>query len=125
MYTDMKADISKIAAALAASLIAADGVIEEEEKRVAVHVGQSLFPGFSTLCFETLLDGLDELPSAYEIATTLRELLNDEDKELIVNYLVAIAAADNEIVEVERKELETVAEALGVELPPLVSNVST
>ena len=116
---DMQADVPKVAAALAASLIASDGVIEDEEREVAVRMGRRMVPGFSNMTFETLLEGLDDLPSAYELATQLRDLLDEEDKDQIINYLVAIAAADNEIVEVENQELQAVADALGVPLPPL------
>lgn len=119
MITDMKADVPKVAAALAASLIAVDGVIEHEEKEIAIDMGRRMIPGFSHLEFETLLDGIDNLPSAYEIASTLRNLLDDEAKDIIIDYLVAIATADQQIVEVEHQELETVAEALGVPLPPM------
>lgn len=113
------ADVPKVAAALAASLIAVDGVIDEEEKQVAVEMGRRMLPGFSHVEFETLLDGISELPSAYDLAMTLKDLLDDEAKDTIINYLVAIAGADNEVVEVEHQELEAVAAALGVPLPPL------
>jgi uncharacterized tellurite resistance protein B-like protein len=116
---DMQADVPKVAAALAASLIASDGVIEDEEREVAVRMGRRMVPGFSNITFETLLEGLDELPSAWELATQLRELLDDEGKDQVINYLVAIAMADDEIVEVENQELQAVADALGVPLPPL------
>ncbi len=119
MFTDMKADIPKVAAALAASLIAVDGVIDPEEKEVAIEMGRRMIPGFSNLSFETLLDGLDNLPSAYEIASTITEILDDESKDIIIDYLVAIATADDKIVEVEHQELEAVAAALGVPLPPM------
>ena len=116
---DLQADLPKVAAALAASLIASDGVIDDEERDVAVRMGRRMIPGFSNLTFETLLEGLDDLPSAYELASQLRDLLDEEDKDQIINYLVAIAMADDEIVEVENQELQAVADALGVPLPPL------
>ena len=116
---DLQADLPKVAAALAASLIASDGVIEDEERDVAVRMGRRMIPGFSNLTFETLLEGLDDLPAAYELASQLRDLLDEEDKDQIINYLVAIAMADEEIVEVENQELQAVADALGVPLPPL------
>lgn len=119
MLADMKADVPKVAAALAASLIAVDGVIEDQERQVAIRMGQRMIPGFSNLSFETLLDGLDELPSAYELASTIKDVLDDESKDLIIDYLVAVATADDKIVEVEHQELEAVATALGVPLPPM------
>ncbi len=119
MSIELRADVPKVAAALAASLVAVDGVVDDEEKEVAIRMGRRMLPGFSHLVFETLLEGLDELPSAYEIACMLKDMLDDEGKDNIINYLVAIAGADNEVVEVEHQELEAVAAALGVPLPPL------
>lgn len=119
MFSDHKADVPKVAAALAASLIAVDGVIDDEEKEMAVRMGRSMLPGFSNTTFETLLEGLDELPSAYELASTLTDVLDEESKDNVINYLVAIATADDVIVEVEHQELEAVAAALGVPLPPM------
>lgn len=119
MLMDLKADVPKVAAALAASLIAVDGVVDDEEREVAVRMGHRMLPGFSHLAFETLLDGIDDLPSAYELASVLKDVIDDESKDTIINYLVAIAGADNEVVEVEEQELEAVAAALGVPLPPL------
>lgn len=117
--TRYKSDVNKIAAALAVSLISADGVIDEEEKEVAVRVGQNMLPGFSKATFEKLLDHVDEMPSAYELAHPLRKLLENEDKDRIMDYLVAVAGADHKVVRVEAEELKAVAKALGVPLPPI------
>lgn len=119
MLTRFKSDVNKIAAALAVSLISSDGVIDEEEKAVAIRVGQSMLPGFSKATFEKLLEELDELPSAYELAKPLRKVLDNEAKDRIMDYLVAVAAADNEVVRVEAEELKAVAKGLGVPMPPV------
>ncbi len=114
---DLHADLPTVAAALAASLVAADGKIEENEKRVANELGTEMLPGFNTLIFETLLDGIDEVPSATQLASTMRGLLTDEDKTTIMNYLIALAAADGIVVADEKKELQAVARGLGIEMP--------
>jgi len=119
MLTRYKTDVNKIAAALAASLISSDGDIDEEEKAVAIEVGQRMLPGFSRATFEKILEELDDLPSAYELAAPLRKVLDDEMKDTILDYLVAIAGADHEVVQVEAEELKAVAQALGVPLPPI------
>ena len=119
MLTRYKTDVNKIAAALAVSLISSDGVIDEEEKAVAIEVGQRMLPGFSKATFEKILEELDDLPSAYELAAPLRKLIDDEMKDTILDYLVAIAGADHEVVQVEAEELKAVAQALGVPLPPI------
>jgi uncharacterized tellurite resistance protein B-like protein len=119
MLTRYKSDVTKIAAALAVSLISSDGVIEEEEKAVAISVGQRMLPGFSRATFEKLLEEVDHMPSAYQLAAPLRKLLDDETKDQIMEYLVAVAGADHEVVQVEAQELQAVADALGVPLPPI------
>jgi uncharacterized tellurite resistance protein B-like protein len=119
MLTRYKSDVNKIAAALAVSLISADGVIDEEEKEVAVRVGQAMLPGFSKATFEKLLDHIDEIPSAYELAHPLRKVLDEETKDRILDYLVAVAGADHKVVRVEAEELKAVAKALGVPMPPI------
>lgn len=119
MLKRWKSDIPRVAAALAASLISVDGVIEDEEKQVAIAVGRDMIPGFSPTVFEELLAEIDNLPSAWELAAPLRKELDDETKDLILEYLVAVAGADHEVVKVEARELQAVAKALGAPLPPL------
>ena len=114
---DLQADLPTVAAALAASLVASDGVIEENEKKVANELGTEMLPGFNTLIFETLLDGIDEVPSATQLASTMRGLLSDEDKKTILKYLKALASADGIVVGDEKKELQAVARGFGVEMP--------
>ena len=119
MLKRWKSDIPRIAAALAASLIAVDGVIEEEEKAVAIALGKDRISGFSREVFEEMLAEIDSLPSAYELAAPLRKELDDETKDLILEYLVAVAGADHQMVKGEKRELQAVAKALGAPLPPL------
>ena len=119
---DLHADVPTVGAALAASLIAVDGVIEDREKEVADKLGHEMLPGFSSLIFETLLDGLTELPSAYEVASTLRSMLSDAEKATILQYLTAVAKADSKVADEEQTELQDIARALGVKLPPLVAS---
>ena len=116
---DLHADLPTVAAALAASLVAADGVIDEQEKKVANALGEQMLPGFSSLIFETLLDGIDELPTARKLASTMRGLLTPEDKKIIMEYLAALATADDRVVDVELQELQAVAAGLGTEMPTL------
>lgn len=119
MLMRYKSDVNKIAAALAVSLISSDGVIDEEEKQVAISVGQNMLPGFSKATFEQLLDHVEDMPSAYELASPLRKVLDDETKDRIMDYLVAVAGADHKVVRVEAEELKAVAKALGVPVPPI------
>lgn len=114
---DLQADLPTVAAALAASMIASDGVIEEKEKEVANRLGMEMLPGFSTLIFETLLDGIDEVPSATQLASTMKGMLSLEDKQTIMKYLTSLAAADGIVVGDEKRELQAVARGLGVDMP--------
>jgi tellurite resistance protein len=112
-----KADVPTTAAALAALLVAADGVIDPREKAVAVSLGKDMFLDFCPLAFETLLNGVDHLPGAAELAAQVRPLLDEHGKVLIMEYLVALAVADDRVVNVEREKLQEVAVGLGTELP--------
>lgn len=112
-----KADVPTVAAALAALLVAADGKITKEEILVASTLGGKMFPGFSPLVFETILDGMSDLPTAEELATNVRDLLDNEGKNAVMQYLVALANADENIADVEREQLTAVARALGTDLP--------
>lgn len=119
---DLHADLPTVAAALAASLVAADGVIDEQEKKVANSLGEEMLPGFSTLIFETLLDGIDELPSARQLASTMKGLLTPNDKKLIMEYLAALATADDRVVDMEIQELQAVAAGLGTDMPEMAKS---
>ena len=114
-----KADVPTTAAALAALLVAADGVIDPREKAVAIELGKGIFLDFCPIAFETLLEGVGELPTATELARRVRYLLDDHGKVLVLEYLVALAVADDRVVNVEHAALEEVAQALGAELPSL------
>lgn len=121
-HTMQKADVPTVAAALAALLVAADGEIDAREKAVAATLGAEKFPGFSPLVFETLLEGMDDLPTATDLASLLGDLVDFEGKSAIMEYLVALANADDGVAEVERSQLVDVAQALGVALPELSAN---
>lgn len=114
-----KADVPTVAAALAALLVAADGDINATEKAVASSLGSRMFPGFSPLVFETLLEGMEVVPSAGELATKLRDLVDENGKVAIMQYLVALANADDNVADVEKDQLAEVARALGTPMPAL------
>jgi uncharacterized tellurite resistance protein B-like protein len=114
-----KADVPTVAAALAALLVSADGKITSGEKAVASSLGARMFPGFSPLIFEILLEGMDDLPQAGELASKLSHLLDEQGKKAIMEYLAALAAADDNVAEVEREQLVEIAQALGAEMPAL------
>ncbi len=115
----IRVDVPTVAAALAALMVAVDGSIDEVEKRVALRLGREMFPGFAPFVFDTLLEGVEHMPEASELAAQLEALLSDEGKKQILDYLVAIARADEIVVKQERDQLEKVAQALETELPSI------
>lgn len=116
-----KADVPTVAAALAALLVAADGEIKSAEKAVAADLGARMFPGFSPLVFETLLEGMEVLPSAGELATRLRDLVDEDGKVAIMQYLVALANVDSKVTALEKDQIEQVAKALGADMSALTA----
>jgi uncharacterized tellurite resistance protein B-like protein len=114
---DLKPDVPTSAAALAALLVAADGIIDPREKAVAVSLGKSMFYDFCPTKFDTLLAGVHKLPSATQLGAILRDLLDKDGKILIMEYLVALAVADDRVVNLEREKLSEVADSLGTPLP--------
>jgi tellurite resistance protein len=114
-----KADVPTVAAALAALLVAADGEIKSDEKAVATQLGARMFPGFSPLVFETLLEGMEELPSAGELAGRLTDLVDEDGKRAIMEYLVALANVDSKVSALEKEQIVQVAQALGTAMPAL------
>lgn len=115
----IRVDVPTVAAALGALMVAVDGSIDEVEKRVATRLGMKMFPGFAPFVFDTLLEGVDHMPSASELAAQLEALLSEEGKSAVMEYLVAIAQADEIVVEQEREQLEQIAQALKTDLPPV------
>lgn len=112
-------DIAKVAACLAASMVAADGKVEEEEIVVAVGIGQQLVEGFTPELFMACLENVQSLPSTTQMAGLLADQLECDGKVAIMEYLIAIAASDGVIDQSEVNELKEAAFALGVTIPDL------
>ncbi len=115
----VEVDIPKVAAALAASMIAADGKIEQSEVQMAVGVGQRIVEGFSPEYLIHCVKNHSTLPSAAHMAGMLGNELSVEGKQVILKYLLAIAASDGEIDPSEVRLLEDVARAFGQPVPAL------
>jgi uncharacterized tellurite resistance protein B-like protein len=115
-------DIPRTAAALAALLITADGQIHPDEKAIAISLGRSMFLDFCPLVFETMLNGVDDLPKARELADQVSPLLDTDGKVLIMEYLVALAVADDRLVDAEQTTLSEIAQALGTDMPSQLPN---
>lgn len=94
---------------LAASMIAADGKIEASEIAVANEIGAKLFADFNPADFETVAADVKGLPAPQDIASLLTEILTEEGKKALFLYLLAIAQADGQVAESEKKLLEEIA----------------
>lgn len=109
-------DLVKVCYNLAASLIAADGVIDAQEITTAKSHGGMLFPDFDDSEFEKVVNNWRTLPDPRRMAGMIRSVLNLEQRAQVYDYLNRIAWADGEIHPDEEKMLERVARSMGLEL---------
>ena len=100
---------------LAAAMVAADGRIEPEEIMVAEGIGGRIFESFDPIDFRECCNHPDELPDPVRTADYLTGTLSPDQKQTIMRYLNAIAAADGEVADSEFELLCRIADALGVE----------
>ncbi len=110
-------DLPRIAATLAASMVAADGRVDPTEVRTAIAIGCQLIEGFSPQLFQQVLDGARRLPPIDQQASLLAAVLEDDGKVALLKYLTAIASADGVIDDAEIAQLQATAQALGLALP--------
>lgn len=101
---------------LAAAMVAADGKIEQDEIIVAEGIGQKLFEDFDSVEFREYCNDPEQIPDVIELSKLMCEVLEDEHKGLIIEYLKAISEADGDVSEEETSLLNTVSSGLGVEL---------
>ena len=109
-------DLAQLCYFLAANMIVADGVVEEEEIQVAVASGTNLFPEFDETALRAVLNDRSKLPHAPDIATLLREILSPEAKQALFSYLCEIAQADGHVDDSEKQLLGEIAQNLDVDL---------
>lgn len=114
-------DLARIAASLAATMVAADGKVEPQEVQAAVQIGTQLFQEFDAKLFNEVLENVKRLPSTTELAAMLTGVLDEPGRAALIEFLHAIASSDGNIDAAEIKELQEAANALGVALPDAVS----
>lgn len=107
-------DVNAVGCALAASMILADGEVEESEIRAAEEAGDRVFEGFDEAALRMLVEHGKDLPPAEELAAMLRDTLDDEAKRKVMVYLSEIAQADGNVAPEERALLERVGSSLGI-----------
>ena len=106
-------NLQAIGAALAASMILADGQVDEEELRVAETAGDRVFGEFDEAALRMIVEHGKDLPPVTELASILRDVLDQEAKEKVMVYLSEIAMADGEVSAEERQMLQVIGESLG------------
>jgi uncharacterized tellurite resistance protein B-like protein len=114
-------DLARVAASLAATMVAADGKIEAQEVETAISIGSQLIEGFSAPLFQEVMDSVKRLPPTGQLAGLLAPILEEPGKVAVLKYLLAIAAADGSIDDTEIAELQAAAAALGIALPELAA----
>lgn len=105
----------RIAYALAAALIRADGRVDYGEIDIASSIGKQVFAEFNDADFLATVAANNDLPNPGDLAHVLNGIVDHKTKTAVYKYLVAIAAADNQVVAEERTMLRSVAENLGLE----------
>lgn len=108
-------DMVQVGYSLAASLIAADEIIDPQEISTAKEKGVRLFPDFDGSEFEKVVNNWRTLPDPRRMAGMMRSVLRPEQRKQIYDYLVEIAWADGSIQQEEEKVLLKVAKSLGLE----------
>jgi uncharacterized tellurite resistance protein B-like protein len=104
--------IQAVGALLTASMILADGEIDEAEIRAAEKAGDEVFGEFDEAGLRMILQQASQLPPAEDLAGMLKDVL---DKAKVMVYLSEIAMADGNVSPEERAMLERVSEALQIE----------
>ena len=110
-------DIQAVGVALAASMILADGEVDEAEVLAAEKSGDEVFEGFDEARLRMILQHGKDLPSADDLAGMLRDVLDQESKAKVMEFLSEIAMADGRVAKEEREMLQRVAAGLGVNSP--------
>ncbi len=109
-------DLVRVGYNLAASLIAADNVIDPEEISTAKQKGRLLFPDFDDREFEKVVGNHRELPDPRRMAGMLRSVLRPDQRQQVYDYLLQIAWADDNIAPQEEQMLARVAKSLGIDV---------
>ncbi len=96
--------------ALVATMVGADGRIDQAEIAVAERIGKEMFPDFDSVDFRACCSEIDSLAAFGDIVAILDGPLKVEHKAPIYDYLEQIALADGELAEEERTLLASLRE---------------
>ena len=107
-------DVMRACYALAASMINADGKVDPAELQTATELGAQLIPGFDATEFEAVVRGNRAPDDPYILAGLLRNVLSDDARQRLYDYLVAIASADGDVAKEEERLLDGVRVTLAL-----------
>ena len=93
---------------IASAMIYADGKIEKEEVQVAETIGKQLIPEFNSSSFREFMNE-EPKNDLFEKLVSYFAFINIDSKNMIYGYLEAIANADGDLAEEEKKLLELVS----------------
>lgn len=110
-------DVSAVSYALAASMIMADGSVDESELQAAEKAGDEVFGNFDEAALRMIVESGKKLPPVQDLAGMLRDVIDAKQKGKVLEYLMQIAMANGSISNEERAVLIKVAEGLGVPNP--------
>ena len=116
--TDLNEDISTSLMdamyALAATMIGADGKIEEVEIATAEQVGSRLMSQFEAVKFREICGNLDNLPSFTRVVFMLGDILEETEKGLLIDYLQQFAETDGTVSEEEAALIDLARRSWGL-----------
>lgn len=107
-------DVQSVCQALAASMILADGVVDEVELEAAEKAGDQVFGEFDEAALRMLVVNGKDLPPPEDLARMLRDCIDDQQKQNMMIYLSEIAIADGNVAPQEKEMLEKVSAGLGI-----------
>ena len=100
---------------MAAAMASADGKIDPEEIGMAEAIGEKLISEFDSVDFREACKSGD-LPDFVDLVDLLKDVLDQEMKDLLYRYLEEIAKADGLVSPAERKLLAELSSGFGVAL---------
>lgn len=109
-------DVRDVAYALAASVSHVDGEADPREMEAAVEAGRRLFGDFDEERFRVLWERHARLPSPMDLAPLLREVLDRDQKDAVLDFLLEIARADRHVDDREDALLVGVAASMGLDV---------
>lgn len=109
-------NLNEIGYVLASLMINADGKVEENEILAAEEIGEKIFPNFDEARFRLLCSSKQKLPELIDIAPLLNNIMNEEGKKLILQYLIAIAQADGHFDNSEKQMIAEMARLMHIDL---------